>query len=82
MSSRQIPAGASAPASSAKSGARYYEYFLDARDEILKHKWIESQKAGDDVGFDLALTTWMREHREAWQKARERARAREKKAAA
>ncbi|WP_038168009.1 DUF4032 domain-containing protein [Verrucomicrobium sp. BvORR106] len=72
MSSRQIPAGASAPAVSSKSASKYYGYFLEERDEILKHKWIESQKAGEDIGFDRALTEWVREHRDEWRKERER----------
>ena len=28
-----------------------YKEFLAEREEILKHKWIESEKAGADIGF-------------------------------
>jgi hypothetical protein len=29
--------------------------FAAEREEILRHKWIESEKAGRDVGFERAL---------------------------
>ena len=32
--------------------SRLYKEFLKEREEILKHKWIESEKAGKDVGFE------------------------------
>ena len=43
-----------------------YQEFLAERDEILKHKWIESQKAGYDIGFEKALLDWIRNHRDVW----------------
>ena len=43
-----------------------YQRFLAERDEILKHKWIESEKAGHDVGFEVALLDWMLKHRKLW----------------
>ncbi|HBO57058.1 MAG TPA: hypothetical protein DD622_01325 [Opitutae bacterium] len=43
-----------------------YREFLAERDEILKHKWIESEKQGQDIGFDRALFDWIRKHRSAW----------------
>ena len=38
-------------------GARtvLYKEFLAERQEILRHKWIESEKAGYDIGFEYAL---------------------------
>jgi hypothetical protein len=32
-----------------------YKEFLAERQEILCHKWIESEKAGYDIGFEHAL---------------------------
>ena len=32
-----------------------YKEFLAERQEILRHKWIESEKAGYDIGFEHAL---------------------------
>lgn len=47
-----------------------YARYLAERDEILRHKWIESEKAGRDIGFEQALVDWIRHHREAWRAAR------------
>ena len=47
-----------------------YREFLAEREEILKHKWIESEKEGKDIGFERALLDWIRNHREEWRKAR------------
>lgn len=50
--------------------ASEYREFLAERDEILRHKWIESEKAGRDIGFEQALVDWVRNHREAWRRRR------------
>ena len=47
-----------------------YREFLAERDEILRHKWLESEKAGYDVGFERALLDWIVKHRSNWRKAR------------
>jgi hypothetical protein len=43
-----------------------YQEFLAEREEILRHKWIESEKAGFDIGFERALLDWIRNHRDKW----------------
>lgn len=48
-----------------------YREFQAERDEILKHKWIESEKAGRDIGFERALTDWIIKHRSKWRKGRQ-----------
>jgi hypothetical protein len=40
-----------------------YREFQAEREEILRHKWIESEKAGYDIGFERALTDWILKHR-------------------
>lgn len=50
-----------------------YREFQAEREEILKHKWIESEKAGRDIGFDRALTDWIIKHRSKWRKGRQAA---------
>jgi hypothetical protein len=47
-----------------------YQEFLAERDEILKHKWIESEKAGYDIGFERALLDWLVNHSAAWRRWR------------
>ena len=32
-----------------------YQEFLAEREEILKHKWLESEKAGHDIGYERAV---------------------------
>ncbi len=51
-----------------------YREFLAEREEILRHKWLESEKVGIDVGFEEALTDWMVKHRSEWRKRRQAAR--------
>jgi hypothetical protein len=31
----------------------------ETEEEVLKHKWIESEKAGRDVGYEFARLDWM-----------------------
>ena len=49
-----------------------YREFQAEREEILKHKWIESEKVGYDIGFEHALTDWIIKHRSKWRKSRQK----------
>lgn len=40
--------------------------FVEEREEILRHKWVLSEKAGYDVGYDVALFSWLKHHRRQW----------------
>lgn len=51
-------------------GSRLYREFLAEREEILRHKWIESEKAGHDIGFERALLDWIVSHRGTWRSER------------
>lgn len=51
-----------------------YREFLAEREEILRHKWLESEKAGYDVGFERALLDWIVKHRSNWRKHRRESR--------
>jgi len=55
------------------STSTLYQCFLEEREEILKHKWIESEKEGRDIGFEKALLDWVRKHRSAWKENKEKA---------
>jgi hypothetical protein len=50
-----------------------YREFQAEREEILKHKWIESEKEGKDIGFERALTDWIVKHRSKWRRTRQTA---------
>ena len=48
-----------------------YREFQAEREEILRHKWLESEKVGHDIGFEQALVDWILKHRMKWRKARQ-----------
>jgi len=52
-------------------GSLLYKEFLAEREEILRHKWIESEKAGHDVGFEKDLLDWIVKYRSAWRSQRQ-----------
>ena len=60
-----------ASASDLVKNSSLYREFQAEREEILKHKWIESEKAGYDIGFERALTDWIVKFRSKWRKARQ-----------
>jgi len=35
-------------------------------EEITRHQWIESEKAGYDIGFDKASADWLERFSKAW----------------
>ena len=47
-----------------------YKTFASERDEILRYKWFESEKAGVDIGFEKALLGWLIKHAAAWREQR------------
>lgn len=53
-----------------KNSALYREFLLE-REEILKHKWLESEKLGRDIGFEKALLDWIVKHRAQWRTERQ-----------
>ena len=48
-----------------------YSFLLDelALNEIRKHKWLESEKNGREVGFATAALDWIKKHGSAWKRA-------------
>ena len=35
-------------------------------EEINRHKWLESEIAGYDIGFEAATEDWLKKHAGAW----------------
>lgn len=35
-------------------------------EEINRHRWIESEKAGHDIGFERASSEWLENFSKAW----------------
>jgi hypothetical protein len=67
--SADMTAAEGAPAQFVKNSVLYKE-FLAEREEILKHKWIESEKAGSGIGFEKALLDWIVKYRSSWRNKR------------
>tara|TARA_B110000495_G_scaffold193911_1_gene199628 strand:- start:1938 stop:2159 length:222 start_codon:yes stop_codon:yes gene_type:complete len=44
----------------------YYRHIVDECGEIDKHKWIESEKLGKDIGKDTARWSWISHHKNNW----------------
>lgn len=44
----------------------YYRHVVDETNEINKHKWIESEAAGEDIGKDKARWSWISHHKNKW----------------
>ena len=38
----------------------------EAVEEIKRHLWIESEKAGYDIGYDRAAEDWLNRFSDAW----------------
>lgn len=47
-----------------------YREFLEEREEVLKHKWLESEKKGYDIGYSAALIDWILKYRNGWRNHR------------
>ena len=47
-----------------------YKDFLEEREEVLKHKWLESEKKGYDIGYSTALIDWIIKYRSGWRNYR------------
>ena len=38
----------------------------EVKQEIEKHKWIESEKAGYDIGYEKAAEDWLNRYSAQW----------------
>ena len=48
-----------------------YRELKAEHEEVLRHKWIESEKVGHDIGFDAAQVDWNLKYRPQWRKHRQ-----------
>jgi hypothetical protein len=47
-----------------------YKEYIAMREEVDKHKWYESEKAGRDIGFVQAMIDWTIKFKTEWVKKR------------
>jgi len=66
------PDGFSSESCSLLARSSLYRELSAEREEIMRHKWIESEKAGGDIGFERALVNWVIHHRANWRAKRRR----------
>lgn len=52
-----------------KDSSLLFREIIEEREEILRHKWILSEKAGRDVGIYETMVDWVANHRSEWRKA-------------
>lgn len=67
---KQAPGGKATASPALLQKSALYREFLAEREQILRHKWIESEKVGHDIGFERALLDWIVKHRAGWRKDR------------
>jgi hypothetical protein len=48
----------------------FYKEFKAQKEEIMKHKWYESERAGKDIGFARALIDWTVKFKTKWLESR------------
>lgn len=48
-----------------------YREYLALKEEVSKHKWYESEKAGQDIGWARALIDWTLKFKSKWLKERQ-----------
>ena len=46
--------------------------YAESEKEAQRFKWIESEKAGWDIGFERALIDWVVKYRSTWREKRHR----------
>lgn len=49
--------------------SKLWQKLTAERAEILRHKWLESEKQGQDIGYERALLDWVRHHQRDWSRS-------------
>ena len=70
-SMRHMPADTATDEDSpSKPRSTAYKEFLADREDLLRHKWLMSERAGRDVGLEAALLDWVDHFRSPMRKQR------------
>ena len=65
---KQAPGGKATASPALLQKSALYREFLAEREQILRHKWIESEKVGADIGFEKASLDWLNRFSDSWVK--------------
>ncbi len=68
MPIESVPEEEAAP----RPGSTSYREFLADREDLMRHKWLMSEKAGRDVGMESALLDWVDHYRAMMRRQRTR----------
>lgn len=52
-----------------KDKSLFFRELLAEREEVMRHKWFLSEKAGRDVGIHETMADWVANHQLAWRKS-------------
>ncbi len=52
------------------NNSKLYQEFKAEKEEILKYKWIKSEKLGQDIEYERALLEWICKYRDQWREKR------------
>ncbi|MDR2512427.1 MAG: DUF4032 domain-containing protein [Puniceicoccales bacterium] len=52
-----------------KNTSYVFQEYRAEHEEILRHKWLESEKLGYDIGMECARLDWIARHRSKWRQA-------------
>jgi hypothetical protein len=52
-------------------GSLLYREAQAEREEVMKHKWYESEKKGYDIGFEAAQVDWRIKYGSQWHRERQ-----------
>ncbi len=55
-----------------RAGSTAYREFLADREDLMRHKWLMSERAGGDVGLEAALMDWVDHFRVPMRRQRSR----------
>lgn len=61
------------PSSGSSSTSDAFAEFQAELQEVMRYKWLESEREGHDIGFEQALRQWSETRRAEWRKARREA---------
>jgi hypothetical protein len=53
-----------------RPGSTSYREFIADREDLMRHKWLMSERAGVDVGLEAALLDWVDNYRVPMRKQR------------
>jgi len=48
------------------NSSNFFKDYCMKKDQVMKYKWIESEKRGADIGLERAWLQWESRHYQTW----------------